>query len=717
MSLTSIISQLQSIQPRGKAATAESLSYDIMRARDSLLNLAKLLQASGRMRGGSYQPSRSSSSENDERIGKTVQRNTSDLNRIDGEQKKFRQFTEQTVKQLSKQLKTLKQTGDRNLNAIKTIQNEIGLGRPQRIATAAMSGSASQIPSYGRNVRAQLNRLNQQIRTLDANQQRILEENERILKMNMGGGGPDSMGIIGRGTSLPFAQRAAYMRKLEAQAINTGVIPRAATKTALFGTLLMMASAQGGEAFSKNLGSVSDRISTILKDPTNIFKMLQNANEIRKLGAGTPYIADDKVKIKDAKKTSIETQALTKKRDELNKLLAEEKDEAKKKKIQTELEDIDKARLKLMMEEGIVTQEHVNAKMATAEKITYAETKNGEYVDINAVKTYPTIWTADENGKVELNPNWQEEIKKDEVAKKVKVFSVAKEDSKEGFKPIQREDLKKAMAGPDNEEFMQKVQEVADKYQLQVDDLLALMYRESGLNPKAENRAYPFEEKEIDIGGKKVKVPAGYATGLIQFIPETAMRLGTTTNDLKNMSRVEQMEYVDKFLALVNAKGSNAGELYAKTYLPGRAGQDVLARKGEAYYDENSKLDFNNDGVITKEDLAKVLEIQEATAAPAPTAEQPPVASVDGAAVQTPTLDQNDLETALANVNQQNMDDLKTTVDEAYAHGLAAMNTLKALGQKVAKHDEMIAQVNNKATAAARKGISDFNVKDPNFFA
>lgn len=717
MSLTSIISQLQTIQPRGKNATGESLSYDIMRARDSLLKLARLLQGSGRMRGSSYQPNESRSSENDQKIGKTVQRNTGEINQLGREQKNFKQFTERTIRELNRQLRTVSQNTNRNQSVIRAVQNEIGLGRPQRIATAMMSGTATQVPSFGRNIRAQLNRINQQIRLLDANQQRITEENERLLRMNESRGGvSDIVGPRGQ-TKLAFARRADYMRQLDATALRA--LPVAPTKSMLFGTLLMMASLKGGDAFTKELDTFKDKISKFMEianDPKKLLELFEMDKKIRGLGAGTPYMIDGKGKIKEAKEAPTAASEMAKRRDELNKLLAEEKDEVKKKKIQTELEDIKKARLELLQKNGIILQEHVDAGMVTADKITYAPTEDGKYVDINAVKQYPTLWTdADKDGLVELIPNWEEEIKKDEVAKKVPVFFVPKEDSEEGFKPIQREDLKRAMAGPDNEEFMQKVQEVADKHQLQVDDLLALMYRESGLNPKAENTAYPFEEKEVDINGRKVKVPAGYATGLIQFIPETAMKLGTTTNDLKNMSRVEQMEYVDKLLALVNAKGSNAGELYAKIWLPGRADRDVLARKGEVYYDENSKLDFNNDGVITKEDLAKVLAIQEATTAP--TAEQPPVASVDGAAVQMPTLDQTDVEAALANVNQENMDDLKTNVDEAYAHGLAAMNALKALGQKVATHDELIAKVSNKAAATERRGLSDFVVKDPNFFA
>jgi hypothetical protein len=709
MSLTTIISQLQTIQPRGKNATGESLSYDIMRARDSLLKLARLLQGSGRMRGSSYQPNQSRASENDQKIGKAVQQNTGDLNQLGREQKGFKQYTERTVKELSRQLRAVAQNNNRNQSVIKAVQNEIGLGRPQRITTAMMSGTATQVPSFGRNIRAQLNRINQQIRLLDANQQRIADQNERILKTSDGG---NQTNIIGprEQPKLAFARRADYMRKLDATALRA--LPVAPTKTMLFSTFLMYASMSGGAAFTDSLKSLGEKIKDLEKlDPEKLNELVE---KIKNLGAGTPYMVDGKAKIKGSKEALSEDTAMSKKRDELQKLIDKETDEKKKEKLKTELADIKKSRLELLQKNGIVLQEHVDAGMATADKITYASTEDGKYVDINAVKEFPTLWTdADKDGLVELLPNWEEEIKKEEIAKKVETFKAPKAESENGQAGagvgIKRKDLNRALEGSDNAEFMQKVTEVAEKYQLKVDDLLALMYKESGLNPKAQNKTHPFKETEAIINGKKVKVPAGYATGLIQFIPETAMTLGTTTDALMNMSRVEQMEYVDKFLALVNAKGSNAGELRAKTFLPSRADQDVLARKGEIYYDKNAALDVNEDGVITKEDLAKTLSIEEETPSP--------IASTTAPKVEVPGTSQEDVDRMVANVNEENMNDLERRSDEAYAHGLAAMNTLKALGQKVAQHDVEIAKVNNKASAAERKGISDFKVKDPNFFA
>ena len=690
MSLVAIISQLQSIQPRGKSATAESLSFDIMRARDSLLNLAKLLQASGTMRGGAYQPEKARASQNEEKISKNVQKNTISTNRIDSDQKRLKQFTEQSVKQLNKQLALIKQTNGRSQNAIKTIQNEIGLGRPQKLAAAVMSGTASQIPSYGRNIRAQLNRLNQQVRLLDANQQRILDENEKLIKMNPGGQvGPASMGIIGRPNDLPFAQRLDYMRRLERQAVSSA-LPRAATKSALFGTLLMMASAKGGDAFTKEVRSMADMISEIIKNPTKIQDLIKTAEDIRKLPAGTPYMVDDKVKIKNAKELSYATSALTRRKDELKKLIAEEKDSTEKKKLETELQDVDKRRLELMMEEGIVTQDHVTAGMAT--EVTYAQTEDGKYVDINVVKKYPTIWTdSDNDGLVELISNWEEEIKKEEIAKTITKFKLPKPKSEE------------EASQPSN------IVRVFDKSGNVIE------IREGGnLNWRNNNPG------NIEYGDFAKEHGAIGENGRFAIFPtmETGKKAADALLKTANYKNLTIAEAIARWSP--EGDGDNDPVAYAE-FVEKQTGIDVDTVKyteldssqQQKILDAMEKQEGGQTGKVYKgEELAEKLKAMESET----NVDEPPPLAAAGPEVQVPIMDQADVDAALANVSKDNMDQLETLTEEAYAHGLAAMNTLKALGQKVAKHDEMIAQVNNKATATAKMGSADFKVTDPNFF-
>ncbi len=143
--------------------------------------------------------------------------------------------------------------------------------------------------------------------------------------------------------------------------------------------------------------------------------------------------------------------------------------------------------------------------------------------------------------------------------------------------------------------FYNKATEVAKRVGCDPNDLLAVMYSESGLKPGAVNKN-------------------GGATGLIQFMPQTARGLGTSTQALKNMSPEEQLVYVEKYIKSVKKSagiGANekigAGTLYALIFLPARAKRDVLAScyESNAYYSANKGLDRNGDGMITKDELAQ----------------------------------------------------------------------------------------------------------------
>lgn len=186
-----------------------------------------------------------------------------------------------------------------------------------------------------------------------------------------------------------------------------------------------------------------------------------------------------------------------------------------------------------------------------------------------------------------------------------------------GGGPIDREQVYSKIK--DDKLFLEKVKQVADKYQIKVDDLLAVMYSESKLDPSAQNNKHPFKPTKAYIDGKMVDVPGGKATGLLQFIPATAATLGTTTEALRVMSRVEQMEYVDKYLDYWMKmgklkKGANAGDIYAVMFQPARAHGEILAREGEAAYDKNRVLDFDGNKIITKSDLAEFARMKGAAA-------------------------------------------------------------------------------------------------------
>jgi len=134
-------------------------------------------------------------------------------------------------------------------------------------------------------------------------------------------------------------------------------------------------------------------------------------------------------------------------------------------------------------------------------------------------------------------------------------------------------------------DFMAEVNRVSNRFGINSNDLLALMRSESSLNPQAVNSTTG-------------------ATGLIQFMPKTARSLGTTVEELRNMSAAQQMRFVERYFESVNLpRGASAGTLYAYVFLPGRAQRQILARAGENFYEANRGLDMNKDGMITIEDL------------------------------------------------------------------------------------------------------------------
>ena len=148
-------------------------------------------------------------------------------------------------------------------------------------------------------------------------------------------------------------------------------------------------------------------------------------------------------------------------------------------------------------------------------------------------------------------------------------------------------------------QFLEKVKALSERLNCNYQDLIAVMISECSLNPAASN-------------------DATNATGLIQFMPDTARNLGTTVEKIKKMSADEQLVLVEKYLKDQKETAGfsqdhklSAGELYALVFLPGRAKREVLCTKGERndkgkklnYYENNDGLDTNKDGKITKTEL------------------------------------------------------------------------------------------------------------------
>ena len=142
----------------------------------------------------------------------------------------------------------------------------------------------------------------------------------------------------------------------------------------------------------------------------------------------------------------------------------------------------------------------------------------------------------------------------------------------------------------EREIFDKKISEICKELGLKKIDLLALMYIESGLKPKAVNK---FTN----------------ATGLIQFIPSTAKKLGTTVEDLFKMNATEQLFYVRKYFLPFKGKIKNIYDLYLAAFFPAAIGKPndyILQTKklsAEKIANQNKAVDKDKNNKITKREV------------------------------------------------------------------------------------------------------------------
>lgn len=140
---------------------------------------------------------------------------------------------------------------------------------------------------------------------------------------------------------------------------------------------------------------------------------------------------------------------------------------------------------------------------------------------------------------------------------------------------------------PSNKQaFIDRVNDICNQLNINPDWLMLNMYHESGLKPQAYNSN-------------------GGATGLIQFMPDTAQGLGTSTDDLYNMSNVDQLDYVLKYYYPYRNKIKTGFDLFLVTFFPAAIGQpdDYVFHtshlSAQAIASANGIFDLNKDGQIT----------------------------------------------------------------------------------------------------------------------
>ena len=143
------------------------------------------------------------------------------------------------------------------------------------------------------------------------------------------------------------------------------------------------------------------------------------------------------------------------------------------------------------------------------------------------------------------------------------------------------------------EGFSNKCKKVAAQLNCNANDLIAMMYSESSLNPS----------KRSENG----------AVGLIQFMPSTLQEYGYSASKVGAMSAKKQLDVIADILMKSKLLGGyskndelDAGSLYAICFLPAVSSDNVLCSKNGKLkwaYKSNAALDLNSDGKITKEDL------------------------------------------------------------------------------------------------------------------
>lgn len=99
-----------------------------------------------------------------------------------------------------------------------------------------------------------------------------------------------------------------------------------------------------------------------------------------------------------------------------------------------------------------------------------------------------------------------------------------------------------------------KIKQIAADLGTNPDYLAAIMWHESGLNPQAVNAN-------------------GGATGLIQFMPTTAVALGTTTANLYAMNALTQLDWVKKYYLPYKGALDTFFDVTLATFFPAAMGK------------------------------------------------------------------------------------------------------------------------------------------------
>lgn len=101
------------------------------------------------------------------------------------------------------------------------------------------------------------------------------------------------------------------------------------------------------------------------------------------------------------------------------------------------------------------------------------------------------------------------------------------------------------------------------------------------------------------------------AVGLIQFMPSTALSLGTSTEKLEKMTAEGQLYYVMKYFSPYARNIHTLGDMYMAILMPKYVSAPQDARvfvSPSIQYRQNRGLDANADGCVTKNEIVARLQ-------------------------------------------------------------------------------------------------------------
>lgn len=139
-------------------------------------------------------------------------------------------------------------------------------------------------------------------------------------------------------------------------------------------------------------------------------------------------------------------------------------------------------------------------------------------------------------------------------------------------------------------EFIAKVQVIAANLGISPHWLMAIMYIESKLDHKAKN-------------------PGSSAVGLIQFMSNTAVSLGTTREALLAMNNIQQLDYVAKYYDGYKNKLKHFIDCYFAVFYPAAIGKYFDYQLGKIGLSrakiaaQNPGMDLDKNEEITRQEV------------------------------------------------------------------------------------------------------------------